>query len=97
MITPISPSLPDPLPIKPPASQPSGGEGFGAELQSMITDVNASQVKADDAVKSFATGQNTDIHEVMLAMEQARLSMMMTVEVRNKMVEAYQEVSRMPV
>jgi flagellar hook-basal body complex protein FliE len=99
MITPIAPLQINPLPIMPsPAPTPAAaGEGFGSQLAGMLQDVNTSQVKADEAVKNFATGQNTDVHEVMLAMEQARLSMMMTVEVRNKLVEAYQEMARMPV
>lgn len=76
--------------------QPYEGPGFAEMVGNAIDKVNASQAQADNAVQSFMTGETTEIHQVMLQMEQARLSMMMAVEVRNKSVEAYQEISRMP-
>jgi flagellar hook-basal body complex protein FliE len=48
-------------------------------------------------VKSLAQGEITDVHEVMLAMTRADLSFRMMLEVRNKLLEAYQEVMRMQV
>jgi len=99
MITPISP-LPLTLPLsetKPAATTPASAEqGFTGMLNNMVNDANQSQVRADDAIKGLATGNSGEIHQVMLSMEQARLSMLAVVEVRNKLVEAYQEVSRMP-
>lgn len=72
------------------------GPGFAEMVGSALDKVNASQTQADTAIQKFMTGEQTEIHQVMLQMEQARLSMMMAVEVRNKSVEAYQEISRMP-
>lgn len=76
--------------------QPYDGPGFAELIGNAVDKVNASQTQADNSIKSFMTGETTEIHQVMLQMEQARLSMMMAVEVRNKSVEAYQEISRMP-
>lgn len=83
--------------IKPPITQPSNdGPGFADLVGQALEKVNSAQAAADTSVQKFMTGEETEIHQVMLQMEQARLSMMMAVEVRNKTVEAYQEISRMP-
>lgn len=74
-----------------------GGKSFGEVLGNALDEVNKSQLKADDMVKKFLTGEVQDIHQVTIAMEQARLMMQLAVEVRNKIVEAYQEISRMQV
>jgi flagellar hook-basal body complex protein FliE len=99
MITPVSiPLSPPTLPA--PSFQPpgpvEGSDGFGAQISQLLQGAQQQHVAADQSVKSFLTGNGGDVHNVMLAMEQARLSMMAVVEVRNKLVEAYQEVSRMP-
>lgn len=95
---PISPISPLPSGPTPNVTGASGdGTSFSDLLSGVVKEANVNQAKADEAVKKLASGENTDVHQVMLAMEQARLSLMMVVDVRNKMVEAYQELSRMPV
>lgn len=102
MITPVSitmpavPALPA-LPAKQGGASESGTGSFTTLLKDFVMQANNSQIQADGAMKNLASGKSQDIHEVMMAMEQARLSMMAVVEVRNKLVEAYQELSRMPV
>jgi flagellar hook-basal body complex protein FliE len=102
MITPIGSSTsapifptPGPSPVAP-APAASGEGSFTSMITNMIDETQAAQGKADSAVQGLISGQTQDIHQVMLAMEQARLSMLMMVEMRNKVVEAYQELSRMP-
>jgi len=73
-----------------------GASSFGDLLSSALSDAQSKQELADDAIRKLATGEVTDVHQVMVAFEQARLSMQLLTEVRNKLVEAYQEVSRMP-
>jgi len=73
------------------------GKSFGEFLGNALDEVNRSQLKADDTVKKFLTGEVQDIHQVTIAMEEARLMMQLAVEVRNKLLEAYQEVARMQV
>ncbi len=80
-----------------PEMQSRQTEGFAAELKSALSDVNKLQLQADESVKKLAMGQGEDIHQVMIAVEQAKLAMQLTVQVRNKVVEAYQEISRMQI
>lgn len=76
---------------------PDGGKSFGEVLVNALNEVNQAQLKADGMVKKFLAGEVQDIHQVTIAMEEARLMMQLAVEVRNKLVEAYQEISRMQV
>ena len=74
------------------------GGGFAAALKSSIAEVNKMQQTADAAVTALATGDNkVSMHETMIAMEQADVSFRMMMQVRNKIVEAYQEILRMQV
>ncbi|SFF95803.1 flagellar hook-basal body complex protein FliE [Desulfotomaculum arcticum] len=66
-------------------------------FDSAINNLNDNQLKVEDTVKNFLTGEIQDIHTVIVAMEEAKLSMQLAVEVRNKLVEAYQEISRMQI
>jgi len=71
----------------------SGG-GFADVLKESIEKVNAIQGEADQAIKGLATGQVNNIHETMIAIEKANLSFNMMVQVRNKLVQAYEEIMR---
>jgi flagellar hook-basal body complex protein FliE len=65
-------------------------------LNHALSEVNDLQLNADTQILSFASGHpNIDIHEVMIGLEQAHLALQLTIEVRNKVVEAYQEIMRM--
>lgn len=72
-------------------------EGFGKFLGEMIEKVNSSQQQSDKAVQQLITGETKSLHEVMIAMEKASVSFQFINQVRNKAVEAYQEIMRMPV
>ncbi len=80
-----------------PAGPPSSGPGFGELLMRAIGEVNALQANAGEMVQRFAAGDRMDVHQVMIALEQASTAMQLTLQVRNKLVEAYQEVIRMQV
>lgn len=74
----------------------SNGEGgFGKVLNNAIDKLNQAEIKADETMQSFLVGELQDIHQVTIAMQEAKLTMQLAVEVRNKIVEAYQEISRM--
>ncbi|MEA3465490.1 MAG: flagellar hook-basal body complex protein FliE [Thermodesulfobacteriota bacterium] len=73
------------------------GSDFGEMLTQAISETNQAQLDADGAVTDLATGRADNLHEVTLAMEEADISMRMLVQMRNKAVEAYQEVVRMQV
>jgi flagellar hook-basal body complex protein FliE len=70
---------------------------FMDHLKSAVEEVNQSQVHADKKATDLANGKDTNIHETMLAATQAELSFNLMVQVRNKALEAYQEIMRMPV
>ena len=72
-------------------------EGFGDLLGKMVGKVSEMQNSADQSIQSLATGESKGLHEVMLSVEKASISFQMLTQVRNKAVEAYQEVMRMAV
>ncbi|HXH62206.1 MAG TPA: flagellar hook-basal body complex protein FliE [Fimbriimonadaceae bacterium] len=72
-------------------------DDFGKMLMDVIKEVNSSQQKASDMQDAFMTGQNVELHELMISMERAGLAMELTLQVRNKILESYQEISRMQV
>jgi len=74
-----------------------GSGSFASVLKDSLTEVNKMQQKADAAVTALATGEKVSLHETMIAMEQADVSFRMMMQVRNKIVEAYQEILRMQV
>lgn len=62
-----------------------------------LNKVNDLQNNADDMKVKLATGEVNDIHTVMIASEKASLALQLTVQIRNKLVDAYQEIMRMQV
>ena len=78
-------------------SAPAGeaSNAFADILQSSIGKVNELQTERGAMVTSFASGETQNVHELMIAMQKAGLAMTMTAAVRNKVMEAYRELSRM--
>jgi flagellar hook-basal body complex protein FliE len=81
----------------PSAGQNEGKSSFMDHLKKAIEEVNTDQVTADKKATDLANGKDTNIHETMLASSEAELSFNMMVQVRNKALQAYQEIMRMPV
>jgi flagellar hook-basal body complex protein FliE len=73
------------------------GQTFGDLLTESINQVNQMQIETDEAMKRLASGESGNVHETLLAMQKAEISMRMLVEVRSKLVGAYQEIMRMQV
>ena len=78
-------------------SPQSPTEGFGKMLEDMVGQVNQLDMKANQSIQGLATGQGEGLHEVMLAVQKASISFQFLTQVRNKAVDAYQEIMRMPV
>jgi flagellar hook-basal body complex protein FliE len=76
-----------------------GGEAhpFADVLKSSLDEVNQLQQKADAAITALATGDKMSLHDTMIAMEQADVSFRLMMQVRNKIVDAYQEIMRIQV
>lgn len=70
---------------------------FPQVLKEMVNDTNDLQHAAAMIAEKFALGEVTDIHEVMIAAEEAGVALELVMEIRNKLIEAYQELMRMPV
>jgi flagellar hook-basal body complex protein FliE len=70
---------------------------FDVTLQNALQEVNKLQLAAEQANLQLLTGQVEDLHQVVLAGEKAALALQMTLQVRNKLMEAYQEMMRMQV
>ena len=66
-------------------------------LKKALNDLNTSQVGANDAIKSLATGGEENLHDVIIAMEKAGLTLQYAIEIRNKLLDAYQSVIQMQV
>lgn len=75
--------------------EPSG-PSFSQVLNRALSQVDGDQASADKAIEALATGETNDLAAVMIASERANLSLGLTIQVRNKMLEAYQEIMRMP-
>lgn len=72
-------------------------QNFGDFLKAAINETNNSQIESDILTQKLVAGENVELHEVMIAAQKASISLNATMEVRNKVVEAYQEIIRMPV
>jgi len=81
----------------PAAGEAKGGGSFASVLESSLSEVNRLQQKADASISALATGNKVGLHETMIAMEEASVSFKLMMQVRNKIVEAYQEVMRIQV
>ncbi|RIW36404.1 flagellar hook-basal body complex protein FliE [Bacillus salacetis] len=78
--------------IKPVQNQ----QNFADFLKTSIEEVNASQKESDMLTEKLVRGENVDLHQIMVASQKASITLQTTMEVRNKVVEAYQEIMRMP-
>jgi flagellar hook-basal body complex protein FliE len=77
------------------AATPDGG-GFSAALGRVVEAVESSESQANTAVSGMLSG-TTDVHDAMIALQRADLTLQFSVQIRNKLVQAYNEIMRMPV
>lgn len=75
----------------------SGGAGFQGLFGNLINEVSAKQSAAGEAMKEVMTGGGLPLHQAMIAVEEASVSFQLMVEVRNRLLESYQELMRMQV
>jgi flagellar hook-basal body complex protein FliE len=78
-----------------PAAPQKPGAGFGSMLADAIDRVNQVQQNAQGSIDKFLSGEDEEVHKVALATQQAALSFDLFLQMRNKVVSAYQEVMRM--
>lgn len=73
------------------------GSDFKVVLENFLREVNNLQKDADESIKKFVSGEKVALHDVMIAVQEAQISFQLMLELRNRLLEAYQEVMRMPV
>jgi len=80
--------------VESPATGQPAGASFGEQLSQAVEHINGLQQNASNLVEQVATGQIENVHQAMIAMEQASLSFNFGLQVRNKVLDAYQEIMR---
>lgn len=86
------------LPALEPKAVPGAGKSdFSAHLQNALGEVNDLQQKADQAIQQLVGEGKGDLQETMMALEKADVSFRLMMQIRNKVLEAYQEIMRMQV
>ena len=74
-----------------------GKQSFSDLVKEFASDVNSLQFRAGDAIDQLVTGEAADVHQVMVAVEEAGIALDLMLEVRNRLLEGYQELIRMQV
>ena len=85
------------LGVKAAQSGAAPAKSFGDTLKESMNEVNNLQLDADKSIEALVSGENKNIHETMIAISKADLAFRMTMQVRNKVMDAYQEVMRMQI
>ena len=80
-----------------PVKEASPNADFGSMLKDKLNELNQTQLDADKAAETYATGGDIQLHDVMIATEKADLQFGLALQIRNKLLSAYQEISRMSV
>jgi flagellar hook-basal body complex protein FliE len=94
----VRPALPLEPKVESVGISPKGsGASFSDTLKDAIQSVNTLQQDADTKVQNLATGKTQNLHETMIATEKADIALRLMVQVRNKIIDAYQEVMKMQV
>ena len=70
---------------------------FADQLKNAMSEVNQMQTQRDSMVEQMATGEATEVHDVMIAAKESQLAFELLLEIRNKLLESYQEIMRMQV
>jgi len=89
--SPVQLQAPDQNPVS------KSSTSFGEMFQNLVSEVNNSQLTGDNAVAQLQSGKARHLHEVMLAVEEADMSLRMLVQMRNKALTAYEEIMRLQI
>jgi|SRR5271155_3731757 len=79
------------------ASAQPAGNSFASMLGQFVSEVNSQQAASAQTVSALQSGQNVPLHQAVIAMEEANVSFQLMVEVRNRLLDSYQEIMRMQV
>ena len=79
-----------------PQAEGASGPGFGESLSRLVNAVDSTSESANTAIDQMLDGSG-DVHTAMIALQRSELALQLTVQVRNKLVQAYQDIMKMPV
>jgi flagellar hook-basal body complex protein FliE len=84
---------------EPPGASPRNraGGGFLGSLKEAIAKANEIQLEASEAVNKLMTGESQNVHQTMIALQKADVSFQLMMQIRNKIISAYEEIQRMQV
>jgi flagellar hook-basal body complex protein FliE len=91
------------VPVKLPNTQEIGtagnskAAGFGSTLENLVNTVSGKEAQAEAITNNVITGQSGQLHQSVIAMQEASVALSLMVQVRNKLVDSYQELMRMQV
>ncbi len=72
-----------------------GNPSFGQMFSGLVKDVNGDQLTSKQMISDFVEGKDVELHEVMIAGEKAKTSLQLLMEIRNKAIDMYKELTRM--
>ncbi|MCA9751678.1 MAG: flagellar hook-basal body complex protein FliE [Gemmatimonadetes bacterium] len=84
-------------PLGKPLAATPGAPDFGETFKSALGEVNRLQLDAGEKTRALLAGEDVDLHQVMISAEEASVAFDLMMEIRNKLIEAYQEIQRMNV
>ncbi len=93
----IKPITQQQIEIQQGTKEAKASEDFGQMLKDSIDRVNKLQKEAESAIEGLATGELKNVHDAMIAIEKANVSFNLMLQVRNKLVKAYEEIMRMQI
>ena len=93
----INPEFPADLSRSAPKADQIQKGDFKGLMQSFFSEVNELQLDVDSKIEDFAAGNIKDVHQVMVAIEEADVAFQLMMEIRNKLLKAYQEIMKTPV
>lgn len=74
-----------------------GGDGFGSAIKDAVESIDQSQKSAEGEISKAVTGESPDLHKTIIALQTADLKFQLGLQVRNKLIGAFEEIMRMPV
>ncbi|MGE5343621.1 MAG: flagellar hook-basal body complex protein FliE [Candidatus Omnitrophota bacterium] len=70
------------------------GQSFSSMLNNAISQVNQEQVQSDQAIQDYVSGKETNLHTTLISLEKADISFKLMMQVRGKLLDAYQQIMR---
>jgi flagellar hook-basal body complex protein FliE len=93
----ITPTTPLSSGITGTAKISTGGDGFGSAIKDAVESIDQTQKSAEGEISKAVTGESPDLHKTIIALQTADLKFQLGLQVRNKLIGAFDEIMRMPV